>query len=131
MMIRDLGGNVRFLRGPYSPKTDDNGFCQIYHPDLERVFKGANIVGDGHWTWARDHFTEAHVFAPVPDKEEITKQAKKNNGQLRSVRGSVENIFGWIKENFPQLNTAWQEGDDQQAHMVWLLAAIYTWQPSN
>ncbi len=128
MMFRDLGGNVRYMRGPYSPKTDDNGFCQIYREELERIFKDANVVGDGHFSWARDHLTDANFFAPVPDNEEITKQTKKNNGELRVVRGSVENIFGWIKENFPQLDEAWQEGEEQQRHMVWLLAAIYTWQ---
>ncbi len=128
MMFRDLAGKVRYLNGYYSPKTDDNGWCQSHREELEQTFADANIVGDGHFSWARDNLTQAHFYAPVNANEAVTKQAKKNNLELRKVRGPIEGIFGWMKSNFQQMAQSWQEGEEQQRFMVFLLAAVYTYQ---
>ncbi len=110
------------------PKIEDDNWCQTHRDQLEELFEDANIVGDGHWTWASNNLIQAHIYAPLSDDMAITKQAKKNNIELRKVRGSVEGIFGWMKEHFQQLARSWQEGEEQQRCMVYLLAAVYTYQ---
>ncbi len=140
MAFQYCEGFVRFLRGGYTPKLDDNGFCQLFEEVIADNFEGANIVGDGHFTWAQEHFEGVHVFAPVslskgePEVDEgegvgrLTKQQNENNKNLRTIRAAVESIFGWAKLNFEQLAKAWQEGDRQQKYMVWIACGVYNFQ---
>lgn len=131
---------MRFLRGGYTPKLDDNGFCQLFEEIIVENFEEANIVGDGHFTWAQKNIDAVHFFAPLPEgpgnAEEgegagvrhLTKKQIANNKELRNIRANVECIFGWIKLNFRQVAQAWQEGDRQQKYMIWILVGIYNYQ---
>ena len=142
-VFTDCGGHIRLVVGGYSPKIDDQSFCQIWRDIWREKFPGANIAADGHYTWAMRHILNPRFYAPLrtsrdgATREELeemeeftqlTREQKADNNALRRVRNRVESPFGWVKSNFKQLQTAWMESKEQQRYMVFLLCGTHNFQ---
>lgn len=118
-LIRDVGdGLIRLFSGGYSPKVDDQSWCKIMADQLEEKLSGANIVGDGHYTWARKWLTQVHFYAPTRSRaasnngtdlqeseglSQLTQAQKTENAALTKVRNVVESPFGVTKTQFKSL----------------------------
>jgi len=155
MVFTDLGHKARYVNGPYSPKTDDNGWCQIKRDHLPLIFNNANIVGDGHFRWGQYHIDNPKIIAPwtlpngdedesddnasdddgdgndmdiddVPNK--LTKEKKSENKRIRRVRAAVESPFGLLKMHWYKLGHPWLGNLEEQEHLVRLALAILNYQ---
>lgn len=100
---------------------------------MEEAFDDANVVGDGHYTWAMKNFKDAHFYAPLPEPGEetegrlrqLTQQQKKNNHELRRIRADVEAPFGWMKTTFYLLNHPFRESKQAQDYLVYFAASVW------
>lgn len=111
-------------------------------PILESTLKGANIAGDGHYTWASKWLDEVHFHSPhrvsrtlsVEDFDEgdfasrLTKQKEKDNSELARARATVESPYGLAKVHFPALGEPWLESLLQQRYMVFIYFGIRNYQ---
>jgi hypothetical protein len=135
MFIRDCHLVCREVTFGYSPKTDDQTWCQIRRDVLEESYDGANIVGDGKFTWARDHLHRCHFYCPVRkprsrrgEIQVLTKLQKRDNKALRNIRSDVETPFGWMEENITLLRVPWRESKDSQDDLVHFATAVWNLQ---
>ncbi len=155
MVFTDCANIVHYVNGPYSPKTDDNGWCQIKRDHLPIIFYNSIIVGDGHFRWAQNHIERPKFIAPwtLPNGDEdesndassdddeddesmdldeapnqLTKQKKAENKRIRRVRAQVESPFGLLKMFWHKLGHPWLGDLEEQGYLVRLVLAILNYQ---
>lgn len=156
MLVAETGRMyIRYINGGYSPKVDDREWTRIKRDTMEELFGDSNIVGDGHFRWAQQHLEHPAFFAPLPnprgggdeseddensdhadddamDVDEVptklTQMQKKDNKNLRAVRGGVESPFGLLKREWKTLGGVWLDTEEEQRQFVFIAAAILNMQ---
>jgi len=156
MLVAETGRMyIRYINGGYSPKVDDREWTRIKRDTMEELFGDSNIVGDGHFRWAQQHLEHPAFFAPLPnprgggdeseddensdhadddamDVDEVptklTQMQKKDNRNLRAVRGGVESPFGLLKREWKTLGGVWLDTEEEQRQFVFIAAAILNMQ---
>lgn len=131
---RNSRGNIIKAWGGYSPKIMDQVFLDFKRYYIERVFKGADIVGDTHFAVGKKLFKEVTFWTPEPEPKEtededavetLPKKQRKLNNDIHKVRARVEHPFATMKTMFKSLATPWREEIEQLDCAVWTAIGVY------
>ena len=142
MTVRDGDGCFVNVWGGYSPKVHDGTFLDICKSEFLRLFDGSCIIGDNHFSRGKKIFKNRikfHTNYAIRTKEKkrlgvdedcdyvdnITKANQKYNSDHQDARARVENPFGWAKEKFPLLDSAWRESVEHLDHMMLFSFGLY------
>ena len=103
MILRDTKGRVRKVWGGYSPKLFDGHLIEARKRWWEKHCKGAVMLGDGHFTWARDNLRQVTFHAPYPTSKKnkkgeicskkaipLTQKQERYNAAVKGLRARVE-----------------------------------------
>lgn len=80
MAIRDGRGRVRALWGGYTPKLYDGHFVELNKRELDQKFKGANILGDDHFTYGVSKLKEATLLTARSGRKEDPEMIEEMQG---------------------------------------------------
>jgi len=135
MTVRDGRGSIVNVWGGYTPKLHDGEFLELHKDEILSYFDGSCFIGDNHFSKGKRIFKNRIKFhtnyaersskknAPGVDLDEdyvekITQANKKFNKQHQEARARVESPYGWAKNKFATLRTAWRESDDHLDDMM-------------
>jgi hypothetical protein len=116
---------IRKLFDGYSPKVYDGEFLALKKDWMEEHLKNAVIIGDTHFAYGRDHFTDLKFCIPWAKSgrklgknkektiETLTKEQQSFNNEVRAARSRVESPFGLFERRWKILQEPWNESEDQ------------------
>lgn len=96
---------------------------------IEKVFKGAYIIADNHFSVGRKLFSNVHFLFNWAEKKDdsadgstseiftLTKEKKQFNAAHRKARARVESPFGSIKTSFKCFG-CWREDMTQLDYAI-------------
>lgn len=137
MFLRSATGKIRKIWGGYSPKLYDGHFIELWHEQLDKDLKGADIIADQHFEYGKQFLSKVKLWTPPKEprktkrrransqSNELSSEERQYNDDHRVLRERVESIFGWIKQNFLCLKNPWAEDEKQMDCVVKFAAAIY------
>jgi hypothetical protein len=141
--LQDGLQKIRYITGPYLPKTQDSQKIRELAPYLSANCAGATIIGDGHFWSERDRIPNVPIIAPQPkplkkrthkrkrDEEEndniegLPPKTRQRNKAIRDFRARVERPFYHLVQIFPSLDQPWMDDEHQQDHVIWTAAGVH------
>jgi DDE superfamily endonuclease len=131
----DGRGRCIDMLGGYSPKIIDSMFFEANKTYLSEKYRGATLIGDGHYYASRKKVEGVKIKAPIPKNikvkadtevefQEITKKNETRNKQIRTLRSRVESPFGFLKNKWKVLGETFMEDAYQLECLVFFAMGI-------